>query len=239
MKAMTKIVKKVLDRKIEDKIICNSVSLANHNSSISTGDCYPLVPRVAQGTDDWNRVGSKIRPKYLRVTGRLALVFDPTNQTPASGGGYMFTGTEYMSPLVVRLIAFTQNDIKSGLSGASVDTGALLRGDNGAMKAFQGYTADLLRPVNTDKFKVLKDKQYELVPCPKQTIDGVYRTQVPFSFKIKCPASLKYDDNSANAPNNFCPFIAVGYGYPNQSPPDTIQTPLVMEVISTLCYEDA
>ena len=231
-------IKKILDRKIEDKVIVRQITLANHNSSIGTGDCYPLVPAVPQGTDNWQRVGDKIKPKYLLVTGYFGLVFDPVNHTPAQGGGQSGVLLS-QSPLRVRMIAFTQNDIKAASSGSAVDVTALLRGDAGTTVAYTGLASDNLRPVNKDKFKVIKDMQAELVPIPGSTQDGVYRTNVHFSFKVKCPATFKYDANSGDLPNNFAPFIALGYAYPNQATPDVTTTPVVFNVMSRLVYEDA
>lgn len=225
---------------MENKLIHLQITKAAHNSSIGTGDCYPLVPPVPQGVDEWQRIGDKIKPKYLKVTGMISLAFDPSVPTPALGGGSAIGAPgKYESPLVCRMIAFTQNDIKFATTGSAVDVGSLLRGDNGASIAFTGLTGDLLRPVNTDKFKVLKDKRYELVPISGNTVDGVYKTNYRFSFKVKCPSTFKYDVNSANLPNNFAPFISIGYAYPNGSVPDVTQTPVIFEVHSTLVYEDA
>lgn len=234
-----RLVSRMMNNKIEDKIIVKQITKNQHNSAIGTGDCFPLIPPITQGTDDWNRIGEKIKPKYLRVNCQAALVLNPTSDSPAYGGGYVFSGGVYQSPLVVRVLVFTQNDIKSALTGSGVDVGSLLRGDNGSAQAFTGLSGDLLRLVNTEKFKPLYSNMFELVPIPDKTVDGVYKTSVRFSFKVPCPATFKYDANSGNVPNNFCPFLAVGYAYPNQSPPDTTQTPLMFECQSILCYEDA
>jgi len=235
---MMKLVTKMIDGKIEDKVISQRRSIALHNSSITTGDCITLVPAVPQGTADWQRIGDKIKPKYLRVDVECALNYDPTNQTPALGGGFAFSGNRFQSPLVARLICFTQADIKTATTGSAVDTGSLLRGDNGVNVGYTGTNGDNLRPINTGKFRVLKDKKFELVPIPGPTVDGVYKTNVRMSFKLK-PPTFKYDSTTGDIPLNYCPFIAVGYNYPNGSPADVVSTALTMIVISTLVYEDA
>jgi len=236
---MINLVRKMIDGKIEDKVISQRRSLTAHNSSITTGDCVTLIPAVPQGTADWQRLGDKIKPKYLRVDVECALNFDPTNQTPALGGGFAFSGNRYSSPLVARLLVFTQTDIKTATTGGAVDTGSLLRGDNGNNVGYTGINGDNIRPINTGKFRVLKDKKFELVPAPGPIIvDGVYKTNIRFSFKLKCP-TFKYDATTGDVPINYCPFIAVGYNYPNGSPADVVSTALNMIVISTLVYEDA
>lgn len=224
---------------MENKTIVKQITNDAHNSSIGTGDCYPLIPAIPQGTDDWQRIGDKIKPKYLKVTCHGHLVADPVGGSPGITAGPQLNGVAGQVPIMVRVIAFTQNDIKAASSGANVDVGQLLRGDNGAGTYFNGYTTDLLRPVNTDKFKVLKDKKFELVPCPGHTQDGQYKLFYQFSFKVKCPATLKYDNNSVNLPNNFAPFISVGYAYVNGQSPDTVATPLSFGVTSHMVFEDA
>jgi len=235
---VSKLVARMLDKKLEDKVISQRRSLTAHNSSITTGDCITLVPAVPQGTADWQRIGDKIKPKYLRVDVECALNFDPGFQTPALGGGFPFSGGRFQSPLVARLICFTQADIKTATTGAAVDTGSLLRGDNGVNVGYSGINGDNIRPINTGKFRVLKDKKFELVPIPGPTVDGVYKTNIRYSFRLKCP-TFKYDSTTGDVPLNFCPFIAVGYNYPNGSPADVTSTALNMIVISTLVYEDA
>jgi len=234
---MINLVRKMIDGKIEDKIVVQQRTLAQHNSSIGTADCTPLVPTIGQGVADWQRIGDKIKPKYLRVDVLASLPFDPTFATPALGGGFSFSGT-YQSPLSVRVLVFTQNDIKTGSTGGAVDTGSLLRGDNGVNIGYTGLAGDNLRPINNSKFKVLKDKKFELVPLPRNTVDGSFKASHRFSLKLK-PGVFKYDVTTGDIPNNYCPFIAVGYAYNNNSPPDFTLTPLTFQVISTLVYEDA
>lgn len=233
------LVKKMLGRQMENKMTIFDVTDTSHNSSISNADCYPLIGPIPQGTDNWNRIGDKIKPKYMKVQGFVALNLDAAHNSPAQGGGYAFAGGVFSSPMIVRVIAFTQNDIKSATNGSSVDVSHLLRSSSGNDVAFNGYAEDLLRPVNTDKFKVIKDKQIQLVPLPGQTVDGAYKTYARFSFKVKVPSTFKYDAASANVPNNYAPFIALGYSYPNGSSPDVGTTPVRFVVKTTLVWEDA
>lgn len=231
--SVKQVVRKEIQRMAEDKTVMLQVTNQLHNSSITSGDCYALMPPVPQGTDDWNRVGDKLRPKWLRVKGYVSLDFDVVHNTPAlspSGRG---------DPIYVRVIAFTQNNVKSG-GITLVQPSLLFRGPAGSAVSFTGGPYDLLNDINTDLFKVLLDKRVELIP----QVQNSYTAPLPhgathfFTFKIKCPAVLKYDNSSNNFPNNFNPIIACGYGYTNLTPPDTTATPVTFTCTSTLCFED-
>lgn len=225
--------KKTLDAKIEDKHIVWGVSNDSHNSSITNADCYPLVNTIAQGVGDGYRIGEKLTPKYLKVTVRVALDYNYM----ANNGG---TGVD-LSPLQCRVIAFTQSDVKVGSSSSPLDTAHLLRTGVGA-SAYTGSWVDNLVPINTDKFKVLKDKLIKLVPMTNQPSDaqGIFPNSfTQFTFKVKCPKYFKYDITTGDWPNNFAPWICLGWSAPGSGPTYTLQTPVHMDVISHFVYEDA
>lgn len=234
---MTTLVKRILDRRIEDKhIIWNVENLTPHNATISTADCVSLLQDIAQGTAENERVGDKIKPKYLRVNGVISLA----NSTIP--GGFTFT-----DPITVRVMAFTQNDVKVATQSSSVDTGNLLRGMNAQNTSFDGQTVKLMLPINTDKFKKIFDRQATLCPSwqvggspsPGNAWDLNDRTMFKFSFKVKLPATLKYDIANGNYANNFAPWLGVGYAFAGGRQVDNLATPIYSTVTSHLIYEDA
>jgi hypothetical protein len=66
------VAKKVVANALEDKYVTGSILGTGlpvyFNAAISSNaEIYPLMPAIAQGTATSDRVGDKIRPKYMRV----------------------------------------------------------------------------------------------------------------------------------------------------------------------------
>jgi len=232
-KEVTKIVNKVLDRKVEDKhIIFQLDNLTNHNSAISgAGDVVPLVGQIASGAGSEQRIGDRISPKFLRVSGVLTM-----------NPGSMISSYE---PIVVRVVAYRQNDVNVGSAAGAVDTGSLLRDTSGGTGArgFTGIASDFLLPMNDDKFRKIYDRQFVLSPQDAMATGGA---PVPmpaitkkYSFKVKLPKQFKYDANTGNWANNFAPFMSIGYGYVDGRAPDVVGTAIINTAVSHLQYEDA
>ena len=67
---------KYVTRLIEDNIA--------HNSPISSGDFYPVFPRISVGTSETQRVGDVIRPTSFTVKGNVALSLVATSLLSAT-----------------------------------------------------------------------------------------------------------------------------------------------------------
>lgn len=199
-----------------------------------SSECYPLLPSVAEGTDGHNRIGDKIRPKYLIVKGKV--MYDTS-----------VNGT-YLPPSTVRVLILAQRNIKLSSDVSSrADTDHLLK-DNIATDTGRAYTAsafDNLAPINKDLFTVYMDRkikfraQIEKQLGDNNTVLG-YATQKTYTFvkKIRCPANLYFDDGNANVPNNFAPFICMGGVPDDASTPFSLSTPYRMVVQSELYFTD-
>lgn len=231
-KEVTKIVNKVLDRKVEDKhIIFRLDDLTGHNSAISVpGDVVPLVQQIAVGTGSEGRIGDRITPKSLRVDGIVSLD-DPD-------------AILQYEPLTVRIVAYRQNDVNVGSANANVDTSSLFRDTQGGTGArgFTGIPSDLLVPLNDDKFRKLFDRQFTLYP--QVTAAGAALVPMPgyqrkYSFRVKLPKQFKFDNATGDWPNNFAPFMSIGYAYAGSRAPDTVSTVIRHTAVAHLVYEDA
>jgi len=230
------VVRRMISRKAENKVIGNKVEDGvAHNSAIGSADCYPLIPEIlpidsASGSTATQRIGDRITPKSLTVRGVLSI--NPEQ------------GTNDLGDFYARIIIATQKDIKvgSGVTG-HVDTGALLRPGFGTpgndQVQFQGNTLELTYPINRDKFHVYMDKvvKFKMTKSLSQdTWDG-YSYRWSYTFK-KLPASLTFDEGNGNWPNNFAPFVCLGYAYSDGKSPDTIQLKLLANTFSQLSFED-
>lgn len=224
-----KLVRNIIDKNVENKEIGFIVEQTSHNSAITSADCYPIVQNIAEGTDAQSRLGDKIKPKRLVVTGTVAL--DPQYQPDTK-------------PMYVRIIIASQKDIKvsTSVSAGNVDAAHLLHpGLAGVPEiGFNGTRAFLSYPVNTNKFKVYMDKTFLLAPTAAAS--GFPLTNAQFRFKKvlkSLPAHLTYDQGNGDYANNFAPFLALGYAYPDGTAADVAATRVTTSIMSKLSFEDA
>lgn len=235
-KAVTRVVKSVLNRQTETKYVGADVVSARFNCTISgPSECYPCLPNVTVGTAGHQRIGDKIRPKYLIIKGKL--MYD----TSQAGS--------YIPPNTVRLLILSQKNVKvSSEVSTNVDTAHLLKDNIGTdvARSYSGGDWDNLAPINKDLFHVYMDKkvkmraQIEKNLGDNNTVLG-YATQHTYTFtcRVKCPATLFFDDGNGNQANNFAPFFCMGAVMDDASGAVTVATPWRCSVQSVLYFTDA
>ena len=76
----------------------NAVSAAFNSTISASTECYPLLPAVTEGTDGHQRIGDKIRPKYLIVKGQI--------QYNTTDPGF----ENYIPPSTIRVMLLTQKN---------------------------------------------------------------------------------------------------------------------------------
>lgn len=232
-KAQTlQLVKRMISRDTENKSVGYIVENAVlHNSPITAADCYPLVAEIGQGTDQFERIGDVIKPKSLVVRGTLAL----------NGG---VTGGYTQVPLRVRVLILAQKDIKVGAQVAtgSVDTNHLLEPNIATANEtdYSGATINAMYPINKDLFRVYYDKTFTLCGPEPGGTEAVTKFTASWAYRFKkLPASFHFDNGNADWVNNFAPFVAIGYSYPDGSSPDSLSRRLVSTSYARLEFEDA
>ena len=229
-------VRRMISKKAENKLIGNLVEdEVLHNSAIGAADCEPIIPEIAPldaagGSTARQRVGDRITPKYLKVRGVVSL----NQSSPPTG----------RADLYARVIIAAQKDVKTGAAilGGGISANTLLRAGYGGPAnevAFGGNTADMLYDINRDKFKVYMDKVVRLNQVGEGAIEqnGAYSFVYTYTFK-DLPTALTFDEENGNWPNNFAPFVAVGYCYSDGTAPDTVSTKLIHTCYSQLQFED-
>ena len=233
----------MLAKNIENKRMGFNVE-ANvlHNSGIGPGDCEALIGQIqpigsAGGANSSQmRIGDRIKPKSLTVKGILSF-----NRASAMTN----------VPIYVRVIIASQKDIKNGnaiTNSNQVATSALLHpGILGADEVpFNGNTLEVTYPINKNKFRVYMDKTFMLssgdVTLTSYPPDERPHAQKRWSYTFtekQLPAALTFDSVAGNWPNNFAPFVAIGYAYCDGTGPDTAGQHLYSTVTSTFDFEDA
>lgn len=240
--AVAKVVKRVMTRTAETKYVSAQQDLSFNSTISSSGECYPLCPAVPQGVDDYQRVGDKIRGKYLIIRGKLQY-----------NNAFLDTaGTQFIPPSTCRLMILSQNNIKvSGDVSTRADVAHLLK-DNvgtGSARPYSGGQYDNLAPINRDLFKVHKDLKIKLnwinhqvvLTDPGVSIShdvGNDRTKY-FYCKIPINRVMKFDDGTGNFPNSFAPFLCFGGVCDDGSAAWTASTPYRVTFTSTLYFQDA
>lgn len=241
--AVSKVVKRVMSRGTETKYVSSQQDLSFNSTISSAAEAYPLCPAVPQGTDDYQRIGDKIKGKYLIIKGKVQY-----------NTGFLDTaGTQFIPPSTCRVMILSQNNVKTSgdVLAGRVDVAHLLK-DNvgtGAARPYSGTQYDNLAPINKDLFKVHMDKKIRLnwinhqivVTDPGVSIShdvGNDRTKY-FYCKIKLNKSMKFDDGTGNFPNAFAPFLCFGGVCDDGSSPWTASTPYRVTFSSTLYFQDA
>lgn len=238
--SIVNLVKSIVNRNEETKMATNSYTLTNFNSAINgSGDYITVLPQVALGTAQNQRIGGAIKPVKLVIRGYVTYNAD-------SFQGARMIGT--------RMFCFSDKTCASYPVMTSAGNNYQLLDTGGSPAQFTGTAMNFITPHNTDAFKWYADKKHviqkpfgytnTLSPSSTNEITGMDKSMFkPFTITIpagKLPANLKFDESvSSTYPVNFAPFFAIGYcdllGYPA----DTVVTQLKMEFSATLYYKDA
>lgn len=216
-RTITSVTKRVLRRRVEKKYVSKNVLFNTSFNSIisSTADVYPLLPEVPQGTDDWQRIGSRIKPAYLLVNVKIQYVGDTVgNSVPAlyaSTARLMIVENKSFRSSTQAVANFAPNKLLDDRVGTSVT------------HTYTGAPADNFAPINTDIFKVHHNSLHRFNwdyhnSFAGTTAAGNNLTQY-VSVRIKCPAQLDFD-TSSNEATNFAPLLLFGYTYDDGTSPD-------------------
>lgn len=217
-------------------------TLTLFNSGIdAVGDLQQIVPNIANGTEDNQRIGQQIRSKSLNIKGYIKLNVNDVNDSTR------------LPSVIARMMVVSMKTAPnfSEAQAQAPKIGSLLK-KGGTTVPFSGLLSDINAPINTDVFTVHADKKFYLnqsyvnstgVSPPSTIIAQDIRNTVKFfNINVKCKNRvLKYDEDVSSdlLPTNFAPFILLGYSYLDGSAADTLSTNLGLQYISTLNYEDA
>lgn len=242
-KAVRKIARAVVRREAETKFV-SVTKTANFNSSVSnSSECYPVCPPVPRGDEEYQRVGSKVRPRYLYVKG-----FVQYDKNYLDTAGF----SQYLPPATCRLMILSQRNLGSnGQIPTDVDVNSLLKSNDLASPGPFAYTGSLLdnvTPINKDTFKVHMDRKIKFnwnlhvsYPGGGNSTDAMMagndRSKY-FTARIKVPSVLHFDKDTGDDPIGFAPFFCFGAVCDDGSTAWT-NAPFKVTWVSTLYYDDA
>lgn len=240
-------VKRIVGRLAETKYITRQIEKdVDHNSAIGPSDFYKVFPEISQGTSELQRIGDKLSPKSLYVRGTVAL-----------DRNYLDSNR----PIQVRVLCLGLKSARTWPNALSTWTGAVpgsipayssllkVNDEAGAIqnKPYNGDTQDNTYPINKDMFIVYASRLVTLYPqqqtvsatASSTSVESGNRITKNFMMKIKCPAVITYSDTNSNTPQNFAPFLSVGYQYLDGTGPDVLSTKVIMNVNSHLYFKDS
>lgn len=225
-KAVAKIAKTVMTRQVETNYVCDNQELnyvAVYGDSLPAAGApqlYACLPQVIQGDTSDTREGIKIRPTKhctdLRFTfGTDALI------TPPGGGGPVRVDSAAWDITVHIWYGYVKR--YKGMADVLVNgtqiINSLLEVDGGTLARWSGRLADETFERNSE-FSSVKHKQFRMFKnaglpnvldtvIPAQNFPVQDATRVRLTFKP--PKTLGYAQDSAVYPENYAPFMIVGY----------------------------
>lgn len=240
-KAVTSIVKSVMNKELESKYAAQITNYTTFNSIISTfAECYPAMPFIGPSSSPaqtWLRAGDSISPMTLNLKVQVALAHIARTAS-----------------LRVHLFVLTSKQYKNlaWLSTAAASAAQPFMFSNGAggISGYNGLPTDAMQRYNFNDYTILAHKSHVLIGnvgfsnedttagnAPNTTVGGTVKK---WNIKIKCPKTLKYTEGSgAVYPNNFAPFFAIGYEKLDGSSPDIVNKSIVANWSTQLLFKDA
>lgn len=217
-------------------------ALTMFNSGIdSNGDILQILPAIAQGSTEGQRVGDQVRGQSLNVRGYVKLNLNATDNSTK------------LPAVAVRMMCVTFKNRQCYSDAALAGSQLISLLQKGATtSAFTGLLSDLYAPINTEGFTVHHDEVIHLnqtyiaaigaaQPSARVPIDAKDTVKF-FNFYVKCKnKKLCYDEDFGAGiyPTNFSPVMLMGYVYLDGSAADTLSTNVGMQYDTTFRYEDA
>lgn len=227
---MTKIVKQQIARQTENKTVGFNVEAGTiHNAPISDADVVPVLGSITEGTGSLNRIGDRVKPKRLRVSGIIGLNPDNNpNNKPMLVSVYILGCKDKKTNALVQAGAGLADLLKPNIAGTE-------------QVPFDGSTLRSTYPVNTEKFRVYYQKKFRLAPGTLATGTREYDyVKWSHTFKqSKMPTSLTFDEATGDDANNFAPFLVIGYSYTDGTAGELINGRLISQCSSEFTFEDA
>jgi len=227
----------------EDLVIPGSIlpslgTFQQFSSGITgTGELYACIPRITQGTNDFNRIGNRISPVSCHVDAILNCTTSNNNQSV---------------DVFAHVFVLEATAVKSLDNLSAVPITQLLEDGAGGYIAADGTTNMTQYPVNRTAFKVLHHRRMRLYkPFGQQNnraapsaggTDGTIAActgNKRIRLKIPLPKELRYDVAAQDYPVNTAPFFCVAWEYNDQSGDSAPITSIYVQARTHLRYKDA
>lgn len=201
---------------------------------------WQVLPEIPRGTERNDRLGTQLGIVNLNVKGRIYI---PAGDNPV-------LGNDDRAEIYVRLMCLSWKmchnlaDIQQNWNANEQLDDAFFK-LGGSATAPQGTYRDMLYPINREVFTVHYDKiiklQRNLAYFPDPTSSSGAGTQKSasreFNFTVRAKnKKLKYMNEAATLPMNFCPFICAQFAYSDAGPSSVSAVPYC-EYLSTMRFK--
>lgn len=238
---LVKLIRQAVQREQETKYVANSyqsdATTALGNTWYSLGSLaaqqswFPAMPKLNEGTGDYQRVGSKIHVKKMSVSMKIG--FDPQNIDANSLYGVIYYGTSKAN--------------RSWMLQNPIDNQQILDGGDGINYTWNGDRFRLNYPVDKKLYNI-KRIVFRLTKTEgiqnsdlsgAAVVGGNYSTANGlqcrnFTVNIRAPKTLVYNNNTDGWPSNFAPVFGVGFCHADGSPLTVADQTLVK--VSSQCH---
>lgn len=198
--ALKQYVNKIVKSNEETKILTNSIAYKSNitgigfNTTGPTGftSAFNILPVVAQGATQYNRIGNKISPVgNLLIRGHILALPTSSTSNPCPN-----------LPFYVRVVVWRQKASMTTLTNSDILDDNVTAGG----VPFDGTLDDLMIPFNKDKFVIGGVKTVKLQPnasVSTYSVENLSRYPVAQMFKmyVKLPKTITYNDTSADPSN--------------------------------------
>lgn len=232
----------VVQSRNESKQAWTTLAPTDFNSGIGAqADALRIIPNIAQGTDDNNRIGDQINPQSLTIRGIVQML--PQGVGQGDGARKIAARLMIVTPKAYQTWA-------SAYANATTWMPYLLK-KGGTQTSFSGAIDDLYAPINTDAItchynKVFYFNQSAIISGTTSVTLAVDQSHlVRFfkkTFKFGKTRKFKYDDNvdTGLTPSSAGAYVMLlGYCFVDGTAPDTLSTRVRLQFDSILNYEDA
>jgi len=229
-------------------------AVQSNRITLNNTDILRLIPTVAEGTDDYERIGTKIRPVSLNVKGQIRVRFSFLNAG----------STTVPQNLTIDLYVLQHVRLKdyNSLYGLNNFTDLLETG-GGATQAYSGVPINSAMRVASENYKVLQRRRITLryagvvnSPVPTQVPfaqpqDHTWYAEYNLNLSKHLPKVLTYPESESGAgpqppvvlgaPTNSSIFMCMGYAswYSSPSFADDEQAAIEQTYVSEMGFKDA
>jgi len=228
-------------------------SVQNQFISSTTSDLKQLLPNVAEGVADNERIGEQISPTSLRINGLVKVsLTNLTTPAPTDVYAVVYVLTHKVYKSYEALLGSPAVPPAVGFVGGNNFNQLLKNGEN-ATTNFTGNWWAARQPVADQYYNVIAKKIIRLRFAGLYTSGGQsvsianshdYQANWTVTLnKRHLPAHLKYPESTVtgafnNAPQNFAPFMCVGYYNADGTNTATPQAIIESTYVTTLNYKD-
>lgn len=238
---LAKYIRQVMRREEETKYVANQydsalTALANTwnptGSLAAATDWYPALPSLGEGTGDYQRIGSKIKPVKATVSMKIGFASD------ISGAHSLYCVIYYGTTKAIKSYNVS---VPPGSAQQILDVG------DGTNTTWNGDRFRLNYPVDRKLFN-LKRIVFRLTKTDGiQNVDTITPTPVGGNYStangLQCknitltfrpPKTLSYNDNTDTWPSNYAPIYGIGFCHADGSALTNADTTLLD--VSTHCH---